>query len=232
MSIHIGAKQGDIAEKVLLPGDPLRAKYIAETFLENPVCYNEVRGMYGYTGTYKGKRVSIQGTGMGIPSISIYVHELIQEYGCKTLVRVGSCGSLQGNVKVRDIIIAMSASTDSNFNRLNFTDMDYAPTANFSLVNKAYEYAKQKAMPAWVGSVFTSDNFYADSPEGWQMMAKFGVLGIEMEAAALYTIASKFDVEALALLTVSDSMLTHEATSSEEREKTFNEMIEIALEIC
>jgi len=232
MSVHIGAEKGEIAERILLPGDPLRAKYIAETFLENPVCYNEVRGMLGYTGTYKGKRVSVQGTGMGVPSISIYVHELIQEYGCKTLIRVGSCGSMQEHIKVRDVIVAMSAATDSNFNRLNFGEMDYAPTANFDLVSKAYGYAKNKNMPAWVGSVFTSDNFYADSPEGWQKMAKFGVLGIEMEAAALYTIASKLGVDALSLLTVSDSMLTHEATSSEDREKTFNEMIEIALEIC
>jgi len=232
MSIHIEAKKGDIADKILLPGDPLRAKYIAETFLENPVCYNNVRGMLGYTGTYKGKRVSVQGTGMGVPSISIYVHELIQEYGCKTLIRVGSCGSMQERIKVRDVIIAMSASTDSNFNRLNFNELDYAPTANFDLVSKAHTYAKKLDMPAWVGSVFTSDNFYADSPDGWQKMAKYGVLGIEMEAAALYTIASKLGVDALALLTVSDSMLTHEATSSEDREKTFNEMIEIALEIC
>lgn len=232
MSIHIGAKKGDIADKILLPGDPLRAKYIAETFLENPICYNNVRGMLGYTGLYKGKRVSVQGTGMGIPSISIYVHELIQEFGCKTLIRVGSCGSMQEHIKVRDIIIAMSASTDSNINRINFGQSDYAPTANFDLVSKANSYAKELNMPAWVGGVFTSDNFYADSPSGWQQMAKYGVLGIEMEAAALYSIASKFGVDALALLTVSDSMLTHEATSSEDREKTFNEMIEIALEIC
>lgn len=232
MSIHIGAKKGEVAEKVLLPGDPLRAKYIAETFLDNPVCYNNVRGMLGYTGTYKGKRVSVQGTGMGIPSISIYAHELIQEYGCKTLIRVGSCGSLQESVKVRDVIIAMSASTDSNFNRLYFNGLDYASTANFELVSKAYSCAKDLNMPTWVGSVFTSDNFYADSPDGWQKMAKYGVLGIEMEAAALYTIASKLGVDALALLTVSDSMLTHETTSSEDREKTFNNMIEIALEIC
>lgn len=232
MSVHIGAKKGDIAEKILLPGDPLRAKYIAENFLENPVCYNEVRGMLGFTGTYKGKHVSVQGTGMGVPSISIYTHELIQEYGCKTLIRVGSCGSMQEHIKVRDVIVATSASTDSNFNRLNFHEMDYAPTANFDLACKAYTYAKEKNMPVWAGGVFTSDNFYADSPEGWQRMAQFGVLGIEMEAAALYTIASKLGVDALALLTVSDSMLTHEATSSEEREKTFNEMIEIALEIC
>ncbi len=144
MSVHIGAQKGEIAERILLPGDPLRAKYIAETFLENPVCYNEVRGMLGYTGTYKGKRVSVQGTGMGVPSISIYVHELIQEYGCKTLIRVGSCGSMQEHIKVRDVIVAMSAATDSNFNRLNFGEMDYAPTANFDLVSKAYGYAKTR----------------------------------------------------------------------------------------
>ncbi|MED1439365.1 purine-nucleoside phosphorylase [Aeribacillus sp. FSL K6-2848] len=229
MSIHIGAKKDEIADKILLPGDPLRAKYIAETFLENTVCYNKVRGMYGFTGTYKGKRISVQGTGMGVPSISIYIHELMQEYDVQTLIRVGSCGSIQKDVHIRDCILAMSASTNSQMNRITFGSVDYAPTANFDLLKKAYDAAVSKGIDVKVGSVFTTDLFYNDQAEH-EKWAEYGILAIEMETAALYTLAAKFGRRALSVLTVSDHVLTGEETSAAERESTFNEMVEIALE--
>ena len=232
MSIHIGAKEGDIASTVLLPGDPLRAKYIAENFLTDAVCYNEVRGMYGYTGNYKGKRVSIQGTGMGVPSISIYLNELITSYKAKNLIRIGSCGSMQPYIKIRDIILAMSASTDSHINKIRFNGMDYASTANFNLLKKAYDIALEKDIPIKVGSVLTTDTFYHDDPNSWKHWANYGVLAVEMETAALYTLAAKFKVNALSILTVSDSLVTREETTSEERQKTFNQMVEIALELA
>lgn len=232
MSIHIGAKENQIASTVLLPGDPLRAKYIADNFLENVICYNEVRGMYGFTGTYKGKKVSVQGTGMGVPSISIYVNELITSYGVKKLVRVGTCGSMQENVKIRDVILAMSASTDSSINRIRFNGKDYAPTASFDLLNRVYTAAQSKKISVKVGNVLTADTFYDDDPEAWKLWAKFGVLAVEMETAALYTIAAKYGVDALTVLTVSDSIVTGEATSSQEREKTFMQMVELALELA
>ena len=231
MSIHIGAKEGDIASTVLLPGDPLRAKYVAENFLTNPTCYNEVRGMYGYTGTYKGKRVSVQGTGMGIPSISIYVNELISSYEVKNLIRIGSCGSMQPDIKIRDIILAMSVSTDSSINKIRFSGMDYAPTANFNLLKRAYDIALKKDIRVKVGSVLTTDTFYHDDPDSWRHWAKYGVLAVEMETAALYTLAAKYKVNALSILTASDSLVTREETTSEERQKTFNQMLEIALEL-
>ncbi len=227
---HIGANKGDIAETILLPGDPLRAKYIAETFLENVVQYNNVRGMLGFTGTYKGKRVSVQGTGMGVPSIGIYTHELIAEYGVKNLIRVGTAGSMQEDVKVRDVVIAMAASTDSNINKLRFNGADYAPTASADLFLKAYETGVKKGLNMKAGNVLTSDTFYGDEPEAWKKWAKFGVLCVEMETAQLYTTAAKFGVNALTLLTISDSLVTGEATSAEERQLTFNDMIEVALE--
>lgn len=227
---HIGANKGDIAETILLPGDPLRAKYIAETFLEDAVQYNNVRGMLGFTGTYKGKRVSVQGTGMGIPSIGIYTHELITEYGVKNLIRVGTAGSMQKNVKIRDVVIAMSASTDSAINKLRFNGADYAPTASAELMFKAYEAGKAKGLNMKAGNVLTSDTFYGDDFEAWKKWAKFGVLCVEMETAQLYTTAAKFGVNALTLLTISDSLVTGEATSAEERQITFNDMIEVALE--
>jgi len=230
MSVHIGAKQGDIAETILLPGDPLRAKYIAETFLEDVVCYNEVRGMLGYTGTYKGERISVQGTGMGVPSISIYVNELIQSYGVKNLIRVGTCGALKKEVKVRDVILAMSATSDSGVNRLQFNGMDFAPTADFNLLRNAYDAAAEKEMSVHVGNVFTSDSFYRDNPEIFQKLADYQVLGVEMETSALYTIAAKYGVNALTVLTVSDHIVTGEETTSEERQTTFKEMMIIALE--
>ncbi|WP_243385122.1 purine-nucleoside phosphorylase [Bacillus kexueae] len=229
MSVHIGAKKGEIAETVLLPGDPLRAKYIAETFLEDVTCYNEVRGMYGFTGTYKGKRISVQGTGMGVPSISIYVNELMREYDVKTLIRVGSCGAIQKDVNVRDVILAMSSSTDSQMNRLTFGGVDYAPTANFELLKNAYDAAKERNIDVKVGNVFTADMFYNDNAE-LEKWAQYGILAIEMETTALYTLAAKFNRKALSVLTVSDHVLTGEETTAEERQTTFNEMIEIALE--
>ncbi|WAC02788.1 purine-nucleoside phosphorylase [Lacinutrix neustonica] len=229
MSIHIEAKKDDIAETVLLPGDPMRAKWIAETFLKDTVCYNEVRGMLGYTGSYNGKRVSVQGTGMGIPSALIYCHELINDYGVKNLIRVGSAGSYHKDVKIRDIIIAMSASSTSGINNSRFINADYSPTANFELFMKAALYAKDKNIPIKAGNVLSADEFYEDDFDSYKKWADFGVLCVEMEAAGLYTIAAKFDVKALAILTISDSLVTKQKTSSEERESTFNQMVEIAL---
>lgn len=230
MSIHINAKEGQIAESILLPGDPLRAQFIAENFLKDVIRYNDVRGMYGFTGTYKGKKVSVQGTGMGIPSISIYVNELIQSYGVKNLIRVGTCGSFQESVKVRDIVIAMAASTDSNMNKVRFNGRDFAPTASFKLLKKAYDLAVEKGFDPKVGNIFSSDTFYGDDSEDWKRWAKFGCLAVEMEAAALYTLAAKYDVDALAILTVSDHLVTGEITTAEERQTTFTNMIEVALD--
>ena len=229
---HIGANKGDIAQTILLPGDPLRAKYIAETFLEDAVQYNNVRGMLGFTGTYKGKKISVQGTGMGVPSIGIYSHELISEFGVKNLIRVGTAGSYQKDVKVRDVVLAMSASTDSAINKLRFNGADYAPTANAEMLFKAYEIAKQKGFNVKAGNVFTSDTFYGDDPNAWKKWAKFGVLCVEMETAQLYTTAAKLGANALTILTISDSFITHEVTSAEERQTTFNDMIKVALEIA
>jgi purine-nucleoside phosphorylase len=230
MSIHIGARKGDIAETVLMPGDPLRAKFAAETFLENVSCYNEVRGMLGFTGTYKGQRISIQGSGMGQPSLSIYVNELLREYGVKRIMRIGSCGSLQPQVKLRDVVLAMSACTDSAINNITFKGMTFAPTADFTLFNKAVETAKQQGTLVHGGSVLASDIFYNNDPDEWNIWASHGVLAIEMETAALYTLAAKYGAQALTLLTVSDSLVSNQTTSSEEREKTFTTMMELALE--
>jgi len=231
VSIHIEAKKGEIAETILLPGDPLRAKFIAETFLEDAKCYNKVRGMYGYTGTYKGKRISVQGTGMGVPSISLYANELITEYGAKNLIRIGSCGSIKEEVEIRDIILVMSSSTDSGINKVRFGEIDYAATANFGLLKKAYDLAIKKGIEPKVGSVFTSDSFYRDNFEDFKKWAEFGMLAVEMETAGLYTIAAKYNVNALSILTVSDSLVNGAETTSEEREKTFTDMMEIALEL-
>ena len=222
-------KRGEIAETVLLPGDPLRAKWIAETFLKDAVCYNEVRGMLGYTGTYNGKRVSVQGTGMGIPSALIYCHELINDYGVKNLIRVGSAGSYQKNVNIRDIVIAMAASSTSGMNNSRFINADYSPTADFELFMKAALYAKENNIPIKAGNVLSADEFYDDDYNSYKQWANFGVLCVEMEAAGLYTIAAKFKVKALAILTISDSLVTKERTTSNDRESTFNTMIEIAL---
>ncbi|MFO6498835.1 MULTISPECIES: purine-nucleoside phosphorylase [Bacillus] len=229
MSVHIGAEKGQIAETVLLPGDPLRAKYIADTYLENVECYNQVRGMYGFTGTYKGKRVSVQGTGMGVPSISIYVNELIRSYDVKNLIRVGSCGAIKEDVKVRDVILAMTSSTDSQINRVAFGSIDFAPCANFELLKAAYDAAKERNIPVTAGNVFTADQFYNDDSQ-IEKLAKHGVLAIEMETTALYTLAAKFGRNALSILTVSDHLVTGEETTAEERQTTFNDMILLALD--
>ncbi|WP_424495292.1 purine-nucleoside phosphorylase [Salinimicrobium sp. GXAS 041] len=232
MSIHIEAKKGEIAETVLLPGDPLRAKWIAETYLENAFCYNQVRNMFGYTGTYKGKRISVQGTGMGVPSISIYTHELITDYNVKNLIRVGSAGSYQKHIKLRDIVIAMAASSTSAINQARFEGADFAPTANYDLFIKAVETAKKKNIPIQAGNVLTSDEFYEDEFESYQKWSNFGVLCVEMETSGLYTMAAKHGVNALSLLTISDSLVTGKKTTSKERETTFKEMMEIALELA
>ncbi|CAA0223961.1 purine-nucleoside phosphorylase [Tenacibaculum maritimum] len=232
MSIHIKAKKGDIAETVLLPGDPMRAKWIAETFLKNPICYNDVRGMLGFTGIYQGKRISVQGTGMGIPSTLIYTHELITEYGVKNLIRVGSAGSYQKEIKIRDIVIAMAASTNSGLNTIRFNGADYAATASFTLFQKALAIASKKNITIKAGNILSSDEFYADEFESYKKWAEYGVLCVEMETNGLYTVAAKHKVNALSILTISDSLVTGERTSSSEREQTFKEMIEIALGIA
>lgn len=231
MSVHINAKQGDIANTVLLPGDPLRAQWIAETYLENAVCYNEVRGMLGYTGLYKGQRISVQGTGMGIPSISIYAHELITEFGAQQLIRVGSAGAIQKEVKMRDVVIAMSASSNSSLNRHRFNGGDFAPTANFELFDKAINTARKLEIPFKAGNVLSSDLFYTDDPLDHKMWSAYNVLCVEMEAAGLYTIAAKHQVKALAILTISDSLITGEETTASERQTSFEQMIKIALEL-
>jgi purine-nucleoside phosphorylase len=231
MSVHIGAQPGDIAETILLPGDPLRAKWIAETYFEKSFCFNKVRGMYGYTGLFKGKPVSTMGTGMGVPSISIYANELISEFGVKNLIRVGSAGSYQKDVRIRDIVIAMSASSNSGVNEMRFGGADYAPTANFELFEKAISVAKKKGIDFKAGNILSSDQFYEDDMEAFKKWSKFGVLCVEMETAGLYTVAAKLNVRALTLLTISDSLITKEKLSSLEREQSFTDMMEIALEL-
>lgn len=230
MSTHIAAEKGQIAPRVLFPGDPLRAKWIAETYLSDAKCYSEVRNMLGFTGTYKGEQISVQGSGMGQPSASIYAHELFAEYDVQQLIRVGSCGALTEKVKVRDVVIAMSASTDSQINRLRFHGIDYAPTADFSLLRKAVEIAEAAGQSVRVGPVFSGDVFYNDRPELVSQTAAYGTLAIEMEAAAVYTLAAKFDRKALAIMTVSDHLITGEETTAEERQNTFADMVTIALD--
>ncbi len=229
MTPHLEAKPGDIAERVLLPGDPLRARYIAENYLEDAVCYNNVRGMLGFTGTYQGKRVSVQGTGMGVPSISIYVHELLDVYGVKRVMRVGTCGALLENLQMRDVILAMSASTDSAVNQLRFGGMDYAPTASAEMLFQAHDNAAKLGLKVHAGPILTSDTFYNEDPESWRLWARYGVLAVEMETAALYTLAARFGAQALTVLTVSDNLPRHEAASSEDRQTGFTQMMELAL---
>ena len=230
MSVHIGAEKGSIAETVLMPGDPLRARFIAENYLEEFYCYNEVRGMYGYTGIYKGKKVSVQGSGMGQASLSIYANELICDYNVKNLIRVGSCGSYHKDVKVRELVIAMSASTDSAMNRERFKGNSYAPTANYHLFKTMTDKASEMGVPFHAGNILATDTFYQDDPDHWKLWAEYGVLAVEMESAALYTLAAKHGVRALTVCTVSDNLATQEFTSSEEREKSFTKMMKLALE--
>jgi purine-nucleoside phosphorylase len=231
MSTHIGAEPGDIAERVLMPGDPLRAKWIAETFLTDARCYSTVRNMFGFTGTYQGVPVSVQGSGMGMPSASIYAHELINEYGARTLIRVGSCGALTEDLGLRDVIAASGASTDSAMNRVRFDGLiDYAPVADFGLLRSAVEAAERRGIPMRVGPILAADAFYTDRPDLYDTLADYGVLAVEMESAALYTIASRFRARALTLLTVSDHIKTGAKTTAQEREQTFGQMVEIALD--
>ncbi len=230
MSIHINAPQGAIAETILLPGDPLRAKYIAETYLKDVSCYNEVRGMLGFTGTYKGRRISVQGSGMGIPSIAIYTNELIAEYGVRNLMRVGTCGAMQERVRVRDVVLAQAASTDSSYNRNLFGGWDYAPTASFALLRSAYDFAVARGLQPHVGNIFSSDVFYRDDKTVTDRLAQYGVLAVEMETTALYTIAAKHGANALSILTVSDHLITGECTTAQERQTSFSVMMEVALE--
>ena len=231
MSTHIGARPGEIAPLVLMPGDPLRARWIAETFLDDARCYTEVRGMYGYTGTWQGHRVSVQGSGMGQPSLAIYAHELLTEYDVQRVVRVGSCGAMTERVAVRDIVIASGACTDSSMNRIRFEGLDYAPVADFGLLRAAYDAAQDAAAGAGVhvGLIYSSDSFYPARPELTARLVEHGVLAVEMEASALYTIAAGLGRRALAICTVSDHLVTGEETTAREREQTFGAMVEVAL---
>jgi purine-nucleoside phosphorylase len=225
VSTHIGAQPGDIAPVVLMPGDPLRARWIAETFLDDARCYTEVRGMLGYTGTWNGRRVSVQGSGMGQPSLAIYANELFREYDVDTVVRVGSCGALTERLAVRDLVIASGACTDSSMNAIAFEGLHYAPVADFGLLRDAAAAAPE----AHVGLIFSSDSFYSARPELVARMVDYGVLAVEMEAAALYTLAARHGARALAICTVSDHVVTGEETTSQEREQTFGRMVEVAL---
>ncbi|MCR5254118.1 MAG: purine-nucleoside phosphorylase [Treponema sp.] len=229
MSTHINAPEGAIADRVLLPGDPLRAKFIAENFLEDAKCYNEVRGMYGFTGTYKGKKVSVQGTGMGQPSLSIYVTELFKFYNVQKAIRVGTCGSISEDLNLRDVLLANGACTDSSLQSQRFGLLHYAPVPSFNLLYTAYNRAKEIGMKAKVAPCVSSDFFY-DINENWKLWKQYGAAGIEMESAELYTLAAQYGREALSILTVSDSILEGTATTAEERQTTFKEMMLLALD--
>ena len=230
MTVHIGAKPGQIAETVLMPGDPYRAKWAAETFLDGAELVNEVRGMLGFTGTWKGHRVTIQGSGMGMPSLSIYANELIRDYDAKTLIRIGSCGGMQKQVGIRDVIIAMTASTITSPSSGIFREMNFAPCADYGLLAAAVKAAEARGTTTHVGGIYSSDVFYAERPDLDEQMVRHGILGVEMEAAELYTLAARHGRRALAVLTVSDHLQTGEALPSEDRERTFGDMVEIALE--
>ena len=227
---HIEANSGDFAKTVLMPGDPLRAKYIADNFLENVKCVTRVRNMFGYTGTYKGKSVSVMGSGMGIPSISIYATELYKDYGVESIIRIGSCGAIQDDIKVRDIIIGMSASTDSNVNRTRLKGYDFAATADFDLLHQVVKTAENTGKNVRVGNIFTADLFYTPQPEMFALMEKYGILAVEMEAAGLYGVAAEYGKKALSVLTVSDHIKTGEQTTADERETTFKDMMELTLD--
>jgi len=230
MTVHIGAEPGQIAETVLMPGDPYRARWAAETFLEGAELVNEVRGMLGFTGTYKGNRVSIQGSGMGMPSISIYANELIRDYGAKTLIRIGSCGGMQPHVKVRDVVIAMTCTTVGTPSNTIFRELNYSPCADYGLLEAAVAAARGRDVGVHVGGIYSSDTFYDERPDLNKEMTRHGILGVEMEAAELYMLANRYGVRALGIMTVSDHLQTGEALPSDQREKTFGDMVEIALE--
>jgi purine-nucleoside phosphorylase len=230
MTVHIGAQPGDIADTVLLPGDPLRAKWAAETFLDNPVCVNDVRGMLGFTGTWRGNRVTIHGSGMGMPSLSIYVNELIKDYGVQTLIRIGSTGAMQSHINVRDVILAMTSSTISTPSSGIFKELNYAPCADWGLLQAAYKAALGKSSAVHVGGIYSSDVFYDERPDLNEQMTRHGILAVEMEAAELYILAARYQRRALAVLTVSDHLITGEALASQDRQSSFGDMVEIALE--
>ncbi|GAA3932442.1 purine-nucleoside phosphorylase [Actinoplanes auranticolor] len=231
MSVHIGAQPGDIAERVLLPGDPMRAKWIAETFLTDPVCYTQVRGMLGFTGTWQGVRVSVQGSGMGMPSASIYTHELINEYGAKSLIRIGSCGALAMDLNLGDVIAAIGSATDSNMNRVRFDGLvDYAPVADFALLRTAADVADRRGVALRVGPILAADAFYTDRPDLYDTLADYGVLAVEMESAAIYTIAARYGARALTILTVSDHIKRGDKMDAAQREQGFSDMVQIGLD--
>lgn len=230
MTFHIGATVGEIAPTVLMPGDPLRAKWAAETFLDGAVCVNRVRGMLGFTGTWHGHRVTIQGSGMGMPSMSIYANELIRDYGAQTLIRIGSCGAMQDHVGMRDLVIAMTSSTLSTPSRGMFRELSFAPCADFGLLAAAHRAAEARGVRAHVGGIYSSDVFYDERPDLNEQLTRHGVLAVEMEAAELYTLAARHGRRALAVLTVSDHLLTGEGLPAEDREQGFADMIQVALE--
>ncbi len=231
VSIHIGAEPGQIAPRVLLPGDPLRARWIAETYLTEPRCYSTVRNMLGYTGRWQGVEVSVQGTGMGMPSAAIYAHELVHEYGADTLIRIGSCGAISDRLGLHDLLAAIGCSTESSMNRLRFDGLiDFAPVADFGLLRTTVEVAERRGVPVQVGPVATVDAFYTTRPDLYERLASHGLLAVEMESAAIYTVAAAGGARALSLLTVSDHLRTKERLSAEERERGFRTMVEIALE--
>ncbi|MBE0370680.1 purine-nucleoside phosphorylase [Pseudoalteromonas sp. MMG013] len=227
---HINANSGDFAETVLMPGDPLRAKYIAEHFLEDARQVTGVRNMFGFTGTYNGKPVSIMGSGMGIPSMSIYARELIVSYGVKNLIRIGTCGGISQDIKIRDVIFAQGASTDSNVNRTRVRGYDFAAIADFGLLENGINSARKLGIEAKVGNVFTTDTFYQADDSFYQELDKLGIMAVDMETAGMYGVAAEYGAKAMALFTVSDHVITGEATPAEERQSTFNEMVKIALE--
>lgn len=227
---HINAKPDAFADTVLLPGDPLRAKYIAENYLENAELVTDVRNMFGYTGTYKGQKVSVMGTGMGMPSASIYCHELVAFYGVKKLIRIGSCGGVANDIKVRDIVIATGASTASAINRTKFAGYDYAAVPDFQLLKTSADVAEKLNLNVRFGNVFTSDIFYGDDERLMPALQKMHILGIEMESAALFSVSAQFQAQALAIFTVSDHVITGEETTAEERQNTFNDMMVLALD--
>ncbi len=227
---HIKAELGDFAETVLMPGDPLRAKFIAENFLDDAKCITQVRNMFGYTGSYKGKAVSVMGSGMGVPSISIYATELYKDFGVENIIRIGSCGAVRDDIKVRDVIVGMAASTDSRVNRMRFNECDFAACADFALLQKVANTATRLNQKIHVGNIFTADLFYTPQPEMFALMEKYGILAVEMEAAGLYGVAAEYGKKALTVLTVSDHIKTGEQTTADERETTFKDMMELTLE--
>ncbi|MES2665905.1 MAG: purine-nucleoside phosphorylase [Pseudomonadota bacterium] len=230
MTVHIGAKPGEIAQTVLMPGDPYRARWAAETYLENPVLVTEVRGMLGYTGTWNGHRVTIQGSGMGMPSLSIYANELIRDYGAKTLIRIGSAGALQHHVKVRDVVLAMTASTLGSPSQSIFRELSFAPCADFGLLTAAHGAALKIGVPVHVGGIYSSDTFYDERPDLSEQLQRHGTICVEMEAAELYHVAARHGARALAILTISDHILTDEALPADQRERSFGAMVEVALQ--